>query len=45
VESGATVVQKDNGTTVGEPEEIRRFLAAELERKVAEIAEMALLVG
>jgi methyltransferase-like protein/SAM-dependent methyltransferase len=45
VESGAVDVEKDNGAPVGDPQEVRRFLAVELERKLAELGEMALLVA
>ena len=45
VESGAATVETDQGATTGNPQEVRQFLAVELERKLAELAEMALLVA
>jgi hypothetical protein len=45
VESGAAVVETDHGAITGNPGDVRRFLAVELERKLAELAEMALLVA
>jgi methyltransferase-like protein/2-polyprenyl-3-methyl-5-hydroxy-6-metoxy-1,4-benzoquinol methylase len=45
VESGVAVVETDNGATADNPEELRRCLAAAIDRKLAELAEMALLVA
>jgi len=45
IESGAAVVEKDNSAKASNPEEIRQFIVVEIERKLAELAEMALLVA
>ena len=45
VESGAVAVEKENGERTGSSEEVREFLAAEIERSLADLADMALLVA
>jgi len=45
VESGVAAVETDDDAPAGSPQEVRRFLAVDLERKLAELAEMALLVA
>jgi hypothetical protein len=43
--SGAAAVETDNGRITNSTEEVRGFLAAELEKRLAELAEMGLLVA
>ena len=43
--SGAAAVETDNGRITNSAEEVRSFLAAELEKRLAELAEMGLLVA
>ena len=45
VKSGAAAVETDNGAITDNAEEVRCFLAVELERKLAEVAEMGLLMA
>jgi methyltransferase-like protein len=45
VKSGAAAVEMDNREICGDDEALRRFLADELERRLAELAEMGLLVA
>ncbi len=45
IESGAAVVEKDNSAKASNPDEIRQFVVVEIERKLGELAEMALLVA
>jgi methyltransferase-like protein/trans-aconitate methyltransferase len=45
VRSNAAAVETDNGAITKSAEEVRCFLAAELERKLTELAEMGLLVA
>jgi hypothetical protein len=45
VRSGAAAVETDNGRITNSTEEVRGFLAAELEKRLAELAEMGLLVA
>jgi len=45
VTSGAAAVETDNGRITNSAEEVRGFLAAELEKRLAELAEMGLLVA
>ena len=45
VRSNAAGVETDNGAITKSAEEVRCFLAAELERKLADLAEMGLLVA
>jgi len=39
------VVEKDNSAKASNPDEIRQFVVVEIERKLGELAEMALLVA
>jgi methyltransferase-like protein/ubiquinone/menaquinone biosynthesis C-methylase UbiE len=45
VKSGAAAVATDNGAITENSEDVRRFLTVELERRLAELAEMGLLVA